>query len=121
MVANKAISVKDITKKYGESKAVDGVSFEVDEGEIFGFIEPNGAGKTTTVRTLATLLPPSSGEANVLGFDVNKDSDKIRRRIGYVQHQFGVEFFMTVRGNLDTYARTTRFSGKAWTFVTVLL
>lgn len=105
MVAASAIFAKGISKKYGESKALDDVSFEVDEGEIFGFIGPNGAGKTTTVRILATLLPSSGGEAKVLGFDVNKDSDEIRRRIGYVQQQFSVEFFLTVRGNLDTYGR----------------
>lgn len=105
MVVDKAVLVKGITKKYGESKALDDVSFEVDEGEIFGFIGPNGAGKTTTVRILATLLPSLGGEAKVLGFDVNKDSDEIRRRIGYVQQQFSVEFFMTVRGNLETYGR----------------
>lgn len=105
MVVDKAVLVNGITKKYGESKALDDVSFEVDEGEIFGFIGPNGAGKTTTVRILATLLPSLGGEVKVLGFDVNKDSDEIRRRIGYVQQQFSVEFFMTVRGNLETYGR----------------
>jgi ABC-2 type transport system ATP-binding protein len=105
MVSDKAVLANDITKKYGESKALDDVSFEVDRGEIFGFIGPNGAGKTTTVRILTTLLSPSSGEAKVLGFDVSKGSDEIRRRIGYVQQQFSVEFFMTVKGNLDTYGR----------------
>lgn len=105
MVGARAIFAKGLTKKYGESKALDAVSLEVDDGEIFGFIGPNGAGKTTTVRILTTLLPSSGGEAKVLGFDVNKDSDEIRRRTGYVQQQISVEFFMTVKGNLDTYGR----------------
>jgi ABC-2 type transport system ATP-binding protein len=105
MVVDRAILVNGISKKYGESKALDDVSFEVDKGEIFGFIGPNGAGKTTTVRILATLFPSSAGEAKVLGFDVNENSDEIRRRIGYVQQQFSVELFMTVRANLDTYGR----------------
>ena len=83
--------------------AVDGVSFDVKNDEVFGFIGPNGAGKTTTIRVLTTLLPPSSGEVNVLGYNVRNDSDEIRCRIGYVQQQLSVEYFMTVRENLNIY------------------
>ena len=83
--------------------AVDDVSFDVKNDEIFGFIGPNGAGKTTTIRILTTLLPPSSGEIKVLGYNVRNDEDKIRCRIGYVQQQLSGEYFMTVRENLDTY------------------
>ncbi|MCJ7634679.1 ABC transporter ATP-binding protein [Candidatus Bathyarchaeota archaeon] len=100
-----AIAFANITKEYGQLRALDDVSFEVEKGEIFGFIGPNGAGKTTTIRILTTLLTPSSGEAKVLGYDLRKDSDEIRRRIGYVQQQPSTEFFMTVNENLDTYGR----------------
>jgi ABC-2 type transport system ATP-binding protein len=67
------ISVRDLVKDYGDVRALDSVSFEVFRGEVFGFIGPNGAGKTTTVRILTTLLPPSGGEAFVLGFNVVKN------------------------------------------------
>lgn len=100
-----AIACANITKEYGQLKALDGVSFEVKKGEIFGFIGPNGAGKTTTIRILTTLFPPSSGQAKVLGYDIRKDSDEIRCRIGYVQQQPSTEFFMTVKENLDMYGR----------------
>lgn len=83
--------------------AVDSVSFGVKNGEIFGFIGPNGAGKTTTIRILTTLLPPSNGEVKVLGYNVRNYGDAIRCRIGYVQQQLSVEYFMTVRENLDAY------------------
>jgi len=105
MVVDIAILMENVTKKYGRSEALDDVSFQVGKGEIFGFIGPNGAGKTTTVRILVTLLPPTSGEAMVLGFDVKKESEKIRQRIGYVQQQSSVELFMTVKGNLESYGR----------------
>ena len=103
MLHNNVILVKDLTKMYGQLKALKGISFEVKKGEIFGFIGPNGAGKTTTIRILATLIQPSSGEAFVFGCDVRDDSDEIRHRIGYVQQQLSVEFFMTVKENLDVY------------------
>lgn len=105
MSQNRAISVANVTKIYGPLKALDNVSFEVTGGEVFGLIGPNGAGKTTSIRILATLLPPSSGEIEVLGFDAKRDSDEIRRRIGYVQQQFSIEFFMTVKKNLEVYGR----------------
>lgn len=103
MLHSNVILVKDLTKMYGQLKALKGISFEVKKGEIFGFIGPNGAGKTTTIRILATLIQPSSGEAFVFGYNVRDDSDEIRRRIGYVQQQLSVEFFMTVKENLDVY------------------
>lgn len=98
-----AIEVEDLTKNYGELVALNNISFNVKKGEIFGFIGPNGAGKTSTIRILTTLFPPTSGEAKVLGCDVRNGSDKIRCKIGYVQQQLSVEFFMTVKENLDTY------------------
>lgn len=98
-----AIEVEDLTKNYGELVALNNISFNIKKGEIFGFIGPNGAGKTSTIRILTALFPPTSGEAKVLGCDVRNVSDKIRCKIGYVQQQLSVEFFMTVKENLDTY------------------
>jgi len=98
-----AITVKNLTKKYGDEVAVDNISFDVKRGEIFGFIGPNGAGKTTTIRILTTLIPPLSGEAEVLGYNIREDADEIRCRIGYVQQQLSFEYYMTVKDNLDSY------------------
>jgi ABC-2 type transport system ATP-binding protein len=103
LARNTVISVKDLIKDYGQVRALNGISFEVPKGEVFGLLGPNGAGKTTTIRILTTLLPPSGGEALVFGYDVIKNSDDIRRRIGYVQQQLSVELFMTVEENLDIY------------------
>jgi ABC-2 type transport system ATP-binding protein len=81
-----AIYVESLVKSYGGRRAVDGISFQVDEGEVFGFLGPNGAGKTTTIKILTTLIKPTSG-LEVLGYDVLRQSHEIRRRIG-VQQQF---------------------------------
>jgi len=85
----KVIEVVHLVKKFGPLKAVDGISFAVEEGEIFGLIGPNGAGKTTTLRVLATLLTPTSGEARVLGLNVCKDGDRIRNTISYLPEEAG--------------------------------
>ncbi len=78
------IEVKDLTKKFGAVTAVDGISFEVEKGSIFGFLGPNGAGKTTTISILCTLLYPSSGSAMIDGQDCVKDSAEVRKKIGIV-------------------------------------
>ena len=79
-----AIEVRDLTKKFGDFTAVDGISFDVAEGEIFGLLGPNGAGKSTLIRMLTTLIAPTSGRAMVGGGDVRKDSDTVRRAIGVI-------------------------------------
>ena len=84
MQKDKAVEVSGITKRYGSITAVDHVSFEVVEGEIFGFLGPNGAGKTTLIRMLTTLLKPSEGSATVACCDVVKEPEKVRREIGVV-------------------------------------
>jgi ABC-2 type transport system ATP-binding protein len=78
------IEVNKLSKAYGEYKAVNQVSFTAERGEIVGFLGPNGAGKTSTIRMLATFLPPSSGTAKIAGFDIKKESDQVRRVIGYL-------------------------------------
>lgn len=80
----KAITTTNLTKKFGELIAVDGVSFSVNSGEVFGFLGPNGAGKTTTIRMLTGQLLPSSGEGTVAGFDILTESDRLKPRIGVI-------------------------------------
>src|SRR5271167_3335832 len=78
------ITVQGLTKKYARTLAVDHISFEVKKGQIVGFLGPNGAGKTTTMRVLTCFLPPSTGTANVAGFDVQEQAMEVKRRIGYL-------------------------------------
>jgi ABC-2 type transport system ATP-binding protein len=82
------IEVINLTKKYGELIAVNNVSFEVKEGEIFGLLEPNGAGKTTLISMLCTILRPTSGTAKANGFDIVKEEDKVTKSIGIVFSRF---------------------------------
>ncbi len=81
---SKAIEVLELTKKFGELTAVDNISFQVEEGEVFGFLGPNGAGKTTTIRVLTGLTAPTSGGAKVLGYDIEKDTIKAKKAVGVV-------------------------------------
>jgi len=101
----KAIEVDSLTKEFGNFKAVDNISFKVEEGEIFGFLGPNGAGKSTTMMILTTLLKPTSGSALVGGYDVMSDAKKVREKIGYVQQEISVDEFLTGRENLYLHAR----------------
>ncbi len=105
-VKDHAVQSVDLTKRFGEFTAVDGVSFTVDRGAIFGFLGPNGAGKTTTIRMLLGLLMPTSGTATVLGFDVVKYGNEIKKRIGYMSQRFSLYDDLTVEENLNFYGRT---------------
>tara|TARA_B100001146_G_scaffold4654_1_gene4213 strand:- start:230 stop:1237 length:1008 start_codon:yes stop_codon:yes gene_type:complete len=100
-----AIEVDSLTKKFGDFKAIDNISFDVEEGEIFGFLGPNGAGKSTTMMILTTLLKPSSGKVLVGGYDIMSDAKKVREKIGYVQQEISVDEFLTGRENLYLHAR----------------
>jgi ABC-2 type transport system ATP-binding protein len=102
------IEVKNLTKVYGARTALDHVSFEVPEREIFGFVGPNGAGKTTTLRILAALLEPTEGAAYIDGADVTKEREKVHTRIGYMPDFFGVYDQLTVGEYLDFYAACYR-------------
>ncbi len=84
-----AVKVENLVKRYGSYEALKGISFDVEEGEIFGLVGPNGAGKTTTLRILATLLTPTSGRVFVYGFDVVKDAARVREIISYLPEEAG--------------------------------
>ncbi len=98
--AGPAIAVKDLTRKFGAFVAVDRVSFDVQPGEIFGFLGANGAGKSTTIRMLCGLLRPTSGTAIVGGADVSRDPEAVKRRIGYMSQRFSLYEPLTVDQNI---------------------
>lgn len=97
------ITVKNLTRRFGDFVAVDHISFEVKRGEIFGFLGANGAGKTTAMRMLCGLLFPSSGEASVAGYDVYRENEKIKKSIGYMSQKFSLYEDLTVRENMQFY------------------
>ena len=99
------IEVNDLAKHYGETVAVEEVSFGVNKGSILGFLGPNGAGKTTTMRMLTCFLPPTSGSAKVAGFDVVEESMEVRRHIGYLPEQPPLYLDMTVKSYLRFIAK----------------
>src|SRR6188508_1221548 len=107
-----AIVVEDLRKSYGDVQALDGISFTVGEGDVFGLLGPNGAGKTTMVKVLATLTKPDSGRAEVVMQDVVKDPNGVRRSIGYVPQSSGVDRDATGRENLMLQGRVQGMSGK---------
>ncbi len=99
-----AITTDKLKKTFGDFTAVDGVSLKIGKGEIFGFVGPNGSGKSTTIRMLCGIIDPTSGSANVLGYDVVKQAEKIKREIGYMSQKFGLYQDLTVRENIEFYA-----------------
>ncbi|HEV7641828.1 MAG TPA: ATP-binding cassette domain-containing protein [Gaiellaceae bacterium] len=107
-----AIVVDELRKRYGDVQALDGVSFAVREGEVFGLLGPNGAGKSTTVRSLVTLTTPDSGSATVAGHDVLREQNAVRRVIGYVPQDSGVDELGTGRENLLLQGRVQGMGGK---------
>lgn len=100
---NKAIICKDLTKQFGDFKAVDGISFDVDQGEIFGFLGANGAGKTTAMRILCGLSFPTSGTATVAGYNVYKQQEQIKKNIGYMSQKFSLYDNLTILENIEFY------------------
>jgi ABC-2 type transport system ATP-binding protein len=98
-----AISVENLTRRFGDFVAVDQVSFEVKAGEVVGYLGPNGSGKTTTIRMLLGLLQPTSGKATVLGFDAFRQSEEVRTRAGYMSQKFAIYDDLTVLENLTFY------------------
>lgn len=99
----KIIESEKLTKKFGKFTAVNEITFSVDKGEIFGFLGANGAGKTTAMKMLSGLLSPTSGKASVAGFDVYKQSEKIKQNIGYMSQRFSLYEDLTVLENIKFY------------------
>ncbi len=99
-----AVDVTNLRRDFGKFTAVNNITFQVNRGEIFGFLGPNGAGKSTTIRMLCGLLKPSSGSGSVAGFDIMKESEKIKSRIGYMSQKFSLYQTLTVEENLNFYA-----------------
>jgi ABC-2 type transport system ATP-binding protein len=98
-----AIEVQSLTRRFGDFTAVDAITFEVRTGEVFGFLGANGAGKTTAIKMLIGLLAPTSGQARVAGFDVLRQPEEVRRRIGYMSQRFSLYDDLTVRENITLY------------------
>jgi ABC-2 type transport system ATP-binding protein len=108
----KAVEVRDLTRTFGDFVAVDHVTFEVNEGEIFGFLGPNGAGKTTTIKMLTGLLAPSAGEGRVAGLDIRTDSEAIKQHIGYMSQMFSLYGDLTVEENIAFFAGLYEVEGE---------
>ncbi len=107
------ISVENLTRRFGDFVAVDHVSFEVQAGEVVGYLGPNGSGKTTTIRMLLGLLEPNDGKATVLGFDAFKQSEQVRSRAGYMSQKFAIYDDLTVLENLTFYGGVYGITDKA--------
>ena len=107
------IYVENLTRRFGDFVAVDHINFEVNEGEVVGYLGPNGSGKTTTIRMLLGLLEPTEGEATVLGFDAFRQSEEVRKRAGYMSQKFAIYDDLTVLENLTFYGGVYGITDKA--------
>src|SRR3954469_9687404 len=112
-MAEQVIYTEKLTKRFGDFIAVNEISFEVHKGEIFGFLGANGAGKTTAMRMLCGLSIPTSGEAQVAGFDLFRDPEEIKKNIGYMSQKFSLYEDLTVSENIEFYAGIYGLSNKA--------
>jgi ABC-2 type transport system ATP-binding protein len=99
-----AVETSDLTRRFGDFLAVDRVTLQVEAGEVFGFLGPNGSGKTTTIRMLCGLISPSGGRGQILGFDIGRESEAIKARIGYMSQKFSLYPDLRVSENLAFYA-----------------
>jgi ABC-2 type transport system ATP-binding protein len=107
-----AVVCQGLRKKFGDFVAVDGISFSIEQGEVFGFLGPNGSGKSTTIRMLCGIVSPTEGEGRVLGFDIYRQQAQIRSRIGYMSQRFSLYDDLTVDENLIFYAGTYSVRGR---------
>ncbi|HKJ45536.1 MAG TPA: ABC transporter ATP-binding protein [Balneolales bacterium] len=112
MMSENVISVNKLTRMFGDFTAVDHITFEVEKGEIFGFLGANGAGKTTAMKMLTGLLSPTSGEATVAGFDVYEEPEKLKKNIGYMSQKFALYDDLTVKENIRFYGGIYGLSNK---------
>jgi len=103
MSINKVIQVEDLTKMFGDFTAVNSITFDVEKGEIFGFLGANGAGKTTAMKMLIGILSPTAGEATVAGFDVFTNAEDIKKNIGYMSQKFALYDDLTVKENITFF------------------
>ena len=110
-MADLAVRADHLTKKFGDFTAVDDVSFEVNTGEVVGYLGPNGSGKTTTMRMLLGLLTPTAGTASVLGYDIHRQATQIRPLVGYMSQKFALYDELTVWENLNFYAGVYGLAG----------
>jgi ABC-2 type transport system ATP-binding protein len=113
-MSSSIIEVENLTKSFGTFKAVDSISLEVKQGEIFGFLGANGAGKTTAMKMLSGLLSPTSGKAMVAGFDVFKQQNQIKKSIGYMSQRFSLYDDLTIKENIRFYGGIYGLKRKQW-------
>jgi len=99
-----AVTANNLTKKFGDFTAVNNISFNVKKGIIFGFLGPNGSGKSTTIRMICGVLSPTSGKGEVLGYDIVRETEKVRQNLGYMSQRFSLYEDLTVSENLEFYA-----------------
>ena len=109
----RSIEVSGLTRRFGTFTAVDAITFDVGQGEVFGFLGANGAGKTTAIRMLIGLLAPSAGSARVAGYDVATQADMVKRNIGYMSQRFSLYEDLTVRENITLYGGIYGLSDEA--------
>lgn len=102
-MSDRVIEARELTRRFGKFTAVDAITFHVERGEVFGFLGANGAGKTTAMRMLIGLLAPTSGSATVAGFDIARQSEQVRRRVGYMSQRFSLYEDLTVQENITLY------------------
>src|SRR3972149_5202631 len=105
-----AIDVTGVTKRFGDKTVVNAIDLRVRRGEIYGFLGPNGSGKTTFIRMLCGLLRPDGGSGSCLGFDILREADQIKDRVGYMAQRFSLYEDLSVRENLDFMASIYRIS-----------
>jgi ABC-type multidrug transport system ATPase subunit len=106
------IDADQLSRRFGDLVAVDDVSFQVHRGAIFGLLGPNGSGKSTIIRMLLGVLPPSAGEASVLGFDAHRESEQVKSRVGYMSQHFSLYADLSVRENIEFYGRIYGLDGQ---------
>jgi ABC-2 type transport system ATP-binding protein len=99
-----AVTLRDLSKRFGDFVAVNRVSLDVKKGEVFGFLGPNGAGKSTTIRMLCGILQPTSGQGTVAGFDIIRETEEIKKKIGYMSQRFSLYDDLTVEENIDFFS-----------------
>jgi ABC-2 type transport system ATP-binding protein len=110
-----AVVTRALRKQFGERVAVESLDLTIQRGEVFGLLGPNGSGKTTTIRMLCALMAPTSGSAEVVGYDINRQGERIRERIGYMSQRYGLYDDLTVFENLRFYSTVYGLHGEART------